>query len=387
MLFSDILGLSHLKTHLTTSADRGRIPHAQLFSGPHGSGPLPLAVAYAQYLLCQNENGENKKGNADCNKKFNSLIHPDLHFSFPAANNKRVKSKARALDFMKEWRKFVLETPYGSRFDWYQHLGIENKQGKIGIEDAKDIAQSLALKPFEGGYKIMIIWQAETMNAEAANYLLKLIEEPPEKTIFILIAEDDNQLLETIRSRCQKLEFPPLGEADIKTAIIEQSDRSEKEAQKIAFQADGSYTQALQILNQDQDGNGNPFEKWFIEWVRTAFMAKGKKSSILKILSWANKIAKTNRETQKRFLIYCTDFFRQALLLNYKANNLVFMEPDAKNFKLENFAPFVHGNNILEITEELETALYHIERNGNSKIILTDLSIKLTRLLHQEQSH
>lgn len=382
MLFSEILGLDHIKKHLTTSADRGRIPHAQLFTGSHGSGTLPMAIAYAQYLLCQNADNENTGGEPACNKKFNSLVHPDLHFSFPVANNKTVKSKARAMDFMKEWREFATKNPYGSRFQWYQHLGIENKQGLIKIEDAKNIARTLSLKSFEGGYKIMIIWEADTMNIQTSNYLLKLIEEPPEKTIFILISENEGQILQTIRSRCQKLDFPPLGEEVIKKALINRFDLDETTAQKIAFKADGNYDKALQIINQNQ--NETQFEKWFVDWVRTAFKARGNKHSILKILSWSEEIAKTNRETQKRFLLFCSNLFRQALLLNYQTEDLVFMEPSVDNFKLENFAPFVHGNNITDISKEIETAIFHIERNGNSKIILTDLSIKLTRLLHRK---
>ena len=382
MDFSEILGLDHLKNHLTTSADRGRIPHAQLFVGSHGSGTLPMAIAYAQYLLCGNSEGTNQSGNPSCNKKCNQLVHPDLHFCYPAANNKRVSQKARALDFSKEWREFVLNSPYGSLFDWYQYLGIENKQGQIKLDDAKDISKSLSLKSYEGGFKIMVIWHAELMNNRTANYLLKLIEEPPEKTVFLLLAEDERKILQTIRSRCQKLEFPPLGERDIQNHLMERFGLSEPLAQKTAFQADGSYAKALQIINRQEDDK--VFEEWFIDWVRTAFRAKGNKASILKLLSWSENIAKTGRETQKRFLLYCSGFIRQALLKNYKADSLVFLEPTTKNFKLENFAPYIHGGNALQINRELEKAIYHIERNGNSKIILTDLSIKLTRLLHRK---
>ncbi len=382
MLFSDILGLEHLKNHLTTSADRGRIPHAQLFLGSHGSGTLPMAIAYAQYLLCQNSGGENNNGRTACNKKMSKLAHPDLHFVYPVSTNKKIKKKPISTDFIEEWREFVAQKPYGSRFEWYQHLGIENKQGKIGIDEARSIAKQMALKAFEGGYKVMIIWQAETLNHQAANHLLKLIEEPPEKSVFILIAEDEGQIIQTIRSRCQKLDFPPLGEKVIQEALINRCGQHEAEAQKIAFQANGNYARALQILHRDE--GEQQFEQWFISWVRTAFSAKGNKSSILKILSWSDEISRANRETQKRFLLFCTHFFRQALLQNYKAESLVFMKPEIGNFKLAKFAPFIHGNNILEITQELETALYHIERNGNAKMILTDLSIKLIRLLHRK---
>jgi|SRR5690625_275292 len=384
MLFSEILGLDHIKNHLMTSADRGRIPHAQLFVGNHGSGTLPMAIAYARYILCKSAEKKSKEAGIACAKKLDNLAHPDLHFSFPSTNNKRVTTQARALDFMQEWRKFVLEKPYGSLYDWYLDLGIDNKQGSISLNDAKDIAQTLALKSFEGGYKIMIIWHAEKMNLRASNNLLKLIEEPPNKTLFILITDNENQILQTIRSRCQKINFPPLGENDIQSALENLHQCSSDMAQKIAFQADGDYSKALQILEGNEDEE--KFESWFIDWVRTAFLAKGNKASILKLISWSEEIAKTGRETQKKFLLYCIDFMRQALLQNYQVESLVYLQPHTKKFKLENFAPFIHGGNIVDITKELELAIYHIERNGNARIILSDLSIKLTRLLHRRSN-
>lgn len=385
MQFSDIIGLDHIKKHLTTTADKGRIPHAQLFAGSHGSGTLPMAIAYAQYLLCTNSEGENNdRKNQLCNKNFKKLIHPDLHFSFPSATNKEIKSKPSAQDFLNEWREFALKSPYGSLYEWFQHLGIAGKQGQIRLRDAQNIADNLSLKSFSGGFKVVIIWHAELMNLQTANYLLKLIEEPPEKTVFILITENEQQIIQTIRSRCQLLNFPPLGQHDIKTALQSQHHCQEQKATKIAFQSEGNYARALQVLNQNKDDK--QFEEWFIDWVRTAFQAKGNKGSIIKLTTWADKISKTGRETQKRFLAYCLDFMRQALLKNYQAESLVYLQPGTKNFKLSNFAPFIHGNNIQQITEELEKAIYHIERNGNSKIIFTDLSIKLTRYLHKKPS-
>lgn len=377
MLFSEIIGLKHIKTHLTASADRGKIPHAQLFAGPHGSGTLPMAIAYAQYILCRNNQGENSEGNV-CNKMCNKLSHPDLHFAFPVATNDKIKKNPVSNHFLEEWQEFVVTNPYSSLFDWYEKLGIEKKQGKIGVDEAQDIVKSLSLKSYEGGFKVMIIWQADKMNIATSNKLLKLIEEPPEKTVIILVAEEEEQLLQTIRSRCQVLHFPPLGEILIAEALKMQTD--EASAGTIARQANGSYAAALDILKHAE--NEDPFETWFISWVRTAFSAKGNKKSIQGLISWSEEIAKTNRETQKRFLLYCLDFFRQALLQNYKAEELVYISPKTKGFALQKFAPFVHGNNIVSINKEIEDALYHIERNGNGKIILTDLSIKLTRLLH-----
>lgn len=384
MQFSSVLGQEHLKNHLTQSADNGRIPHAQLFVGPEGSGTLPMAIAYAQYILCGNKNSENQGGNDHCNLKFKNFSHPDLHFAFPVATNDKIKSHPVSNHFMEEWRQLLKEQPYGNLFDWYRMLGIDNKQGQIGVDEALNIVKSLSLKSYEGGYKIMVIWMAEKMNTSAANKLLKLIEEPPSKTVFILIAEDEGQIINTIRSRCQVLHFPPLADVVLIEALKKNYQLDEATATKIARQSNGNYNKASDLVYHDSEDI--QFEEWFVFWIRSAFKAKGNKSAIHDLISWSEQVAKTGRETQKQFLQFCLDFFRQALLLNYNADQLVFIEPKTKNFKLENFAPFVHEGNIMEISQELQDAIYHIERNGNSKIILTDLSIKLTRLLHKKAS-
>ena len=246
------------------------------------------------------------------------------------------------------------------------------------------LVKSLSLKSYEGGYKVMIIWMAEKINTQAANKLLKLIEEPPIKTAFILIAEDEEQIINTIRSRCQVLHFPPLPEEIIKQSLIKKYALTEDIAAKIAHESNGNYNKACDLVYHDTEDT--QFEEWFIFWIRSAFKAKGNKSAIHDLITWSEDIAKTGRETQKQFLQFCLNFFRQALLINYNAKELVYMEPKSDNFELEKFAPFVHGNNIIPISEELQDAIYHIERNGNSKIILTDLSIKLTRLLHKKAS-
>ena len=381
MLFSDILGLSHIKNHMTSSADAGRIPHAQLFVGPEGCGLLPMALAYAQYVVCNNMEGENDTGNNACNLKFNSFSHPDVHFAFPVSNSDKVKSHAVSNHYMQEWRQFMAEQPYGNLFDWYRLIEIEKKQGQIGVDEALDIVKKLSLKSYEGGYKVMLIWMAEKMNTSAANKLLKLIEEPPEKTIFLLLCEDEEQIIQTIRSRCQILHFPPLPEDAIAEALLKKGG-SKQEAQRIAHEANGNFNKALDLLNNDSEDL--VFEKWFVQWVRSAFKAKGNKSAVHELILWSDELAKTGRETQKKFLDYCIMVMRQALLINYGAEELAYMKIHADGFKLKNFAPFVHENNILAITDELETAIYHIERNGNAKIVFTDLSIKLTRLLHKK---
>ena len=382
MLFEDILGQEYIKKHLTQSVDNGRIPHAQLFVGPEGSGALPMAIAYAQYILCANTNGENNTGNQTCNLKFANLSHPDLHFAFPVTTSDKAKSRPVSNNYMEEWRQMIKEQPYGNLFDWYKLLGVDNKQGQIGVDEALEIVKSLSLKSYEGGYKVMLIWMAEKMNIACANKLLKLIEEPPAKTVFILIAEEEEQIIKTIKSRCQLLHFPPLSENEIKQGLMKNYGLDESVAIKIAHQSNGNFNKACDLIYQDSEDL--QFEKWFVFWVRTAFRAKGNKSVIHDLISWSDDIAKTGRETQKQFLHFCLNFFRQALLLNYSASKLVYLEPKTDSFKLEKFAPFVHNHNILEISEALQDAIYHIERNGNSKIILTDLSIKLTRLLHKK---
>ena len=383
MLLSEILGQEHIKNHLTTSVDNGRIPHAQLFVGPEGSGALPMAIAYAQYILCQNKNGENSGGVDSCNLKFQNISHPDLHFAFPVTTSDKVKSKPVSNFYLEEWRQLIAQQPYGNLFDWYKLLGVDNKQGQIGVDEAHEIVKSLSLKAYEGGYKVMLIWMADKMNISAANKLLKLIEEPPNQTIFILITEDEEQIISTIRSRCQLLHFPPLSEEDIKNGLIKNFNLEASVATKIAHQANGNYNKACDLVYHDTEDA--QFEDWFIFWIRSAFKAKGNKSAIHDLISWSEEIAKQGRETQKKFLHFCLEFFRQAMLMNYSASELVYLETKADNFDLSKFAPFVHSNNILDISDELQDAIYHIERNGNSKIILTDLSIKLTRLLHKKE--
>lgn len=382
MQFSEILGQEHIKSHLTKSADLGRIPHAQLFVGPEGSGTLPMAIAYAQYIICSNQNAENLGSNEACNIKFQKISHPDLHFIYPTVSTDEVKTKPKSIDFITEFRQFLEQNPYGSLFDWYQMLGVKNKQGEIRVDDAQEILKSLALKSYEGGYKIMIIWMADKLNIAASNKLLKLLEEPTDRTVFILISENEEDIIQTIRSRCQVLHFNGLSEKVIAEALVSKENIESKTAVKIAHQAQGNFNKALQLLQPDSESVF--FEKWFVDWVRAAFRAKGNAAAIQDLIQWSEQIAGLGRETQKKFLHFCIDMFRQALLLNYQTPSLVYMEPQVEKFKLENFAPFVNGNNINGIFKELSDAMYHIERNGNPKIILTDLSIKLTRLIHQK---
>lgn len=382
MQFSDILGQEHIKNHLITNVKAGRIPHAQLFVGPEGSGTLAMAIAYSQYILCPNSRGEDSAGNDSCNLKFNSISHPDLHFIYPIATNEEIKSHPTSSDFFKYWREFITDSVYGSIFDWYKHIGIQNKQGQIGVDDALEVIKALSLKSYEGGYKVMIIWMADKMNIASANKLLKIIEEPPARTLFILITENEENIIQTIRSRCQVLHFNAISEKTIADTLIFKKGIEANSALKIAYQSQGNYNKALQLLEDNNEDTS--FDEWFVMLVRAAFRAKGNAAAIQDLIVWSENIASLGREAQKKFLHYCIDLFRQALLTNYKVSSLVYIKPKAEKFKMENFASFVNGNNINEIFKDLSQAIYHIERNGNSKIILTDLSIRLTRLIHKK---
>lgn len=382
MYFDQVIGQEPIKKQLLHGIEQKRIPHAQLFYGATGSGPLPMAIAYAQAILCSiYDKGSDAYKN--CAKRVIEGNHPDLHFIFPVNRRTGMNRPAISKDYMSEWRSFITDTPYGSVYQWLQHIGIGNRQGNIGVAEAKEISRSLSFKAFESGYKVLILWMPELMNIACANALLKLIEEPPSKSVLLLVSEDANQVLGTIQSRCQLLHLPPLTEVVLSKALQEKNNLQTSESILISKQAQGSYTKALSLL--DNERMDTTFEAWFIQWVRTAFKARGNKSVLLELLDWSDTVAGSGREAQKQFLQFCAEIFRQALLLNYKTPELVYYEIQDKGFKLENFAPFIHNHNIYEIFESLETANYHIERNGNPKSIFTDLSIQLTRLLHKKQ--
>ncbi len=374
MIFNKIIGNSTLQKHIFESIEYGKVPHAQLFIGPQGVGKLMVAIQYAEKLLSINKSALDKVEN---------LQHADLHFAFPVATNDKVKSKPTSDSFLKEWREFINEYPYGSLFDWYQFLGIENKQGQIGVDEAEKIIKKLALKSYEGGYKIMIIWGADKLNTAASNKLLKIIEEPPAKTVFILIAENEDNILQTIRSRTQLINFKRISDEEISSELVSNYVLDENRAKEIAFEAQGNYSKALKLVSDEVD---NEFEHYFVNWIRNAFMAKTRPQVLKNLVEWANEINSWGREKQKQFLNYSLQVFRQALLTNYHTDDLTFMELTESGFNWEKFAPFIHGANIQDILEELNTAFYHIERNANAKIVFLDLSIKITRFLHKKNS-
>ena len=375
MLFRNIIGHDFIKKELQANSLSGRIPHCQLICGPEGSGALPLAIAYARQVIC-NSLSENSES---CNLKISELKHPDLHFIYPVANNQNVKSKAISSSFMSEWREFLSSNPYGNLFEWYMSIGTENKQGKIGKDEAEDIIKKISLKSYEGGWKAVIIWMAEKMNPSATNKLLKLIEEPPEQTLFLFVAQEDALLMDTLVSRCQRISLNKIPASIIKKALIDKGFSYEL-SNKASLESDGSYNKALSYVRGTE--KGVIFEKWFQSWVRSAFKVKKKKEAVLELVDWSDTISKSGRETQKKFINYSLEVFRQALLNNYGLNEIAYYKPTT-DFNFDNFSNFIVGANIEDISNELEKAYLHIQANGNPKMIFTDLSLKLTRLIHK----
>lgn len=375
MLDHEVIGLDHLKNHLRSTVTNNRIAHAQLFVGAAGVGALPLAHFYAGLIL-------NKDAIGKSNSRVQELSHPDLHFAFPVASTQQTSTKPVSDDFVKEWRTFMRSMPYGGMEDWYQHADIEKKSCEIRVHEAADLSRKLSLKSYEGGAKVCIIWGAEFLNVPASNKLLKLIEEPPKGTVLILITEDENKIINTIRSRCQVLDIPKLSTDAISKALIKHKGVESQQAHIIARQSDGSYGKALKSITTNSETK--EFEKWFVEWVRTAFSAKGKPSAVNNLIEWAERIASTNREVQKRFLLFSLEFFRQAMLLNYKATPAVSFLSQT-GFSLEKFAAFIDGHRLMDISNEMESAIYHIDRNANAKIIFVDLGISMTKILHKKK--
>lgn len=379
MDFSEVIGQEHIKAHLLTTAKAGRIPHAQLFAGLNGSGILPMAIAYASELLAL----QYEEGSAEYRKskhRVSELNHPDLHFFYPVNTNSKIKDKPVSHHFSDEWRKFVIKNPYASLFEWLQVLGIENKQGYIARREANNISRKLSLKSHDGGYKVAIIWMAENMGSECANAILKLIEEPTDKTVLLLLTEREENLLTTIKSRCQKINFPFLPEAAIANKLILDLNIDESQALQISRRAQGDFNKALQLVNEtDED---TLYEAWFIRMSRMAFMAKKDKKQILGILELSDELAGLGREKQKKFLNFSLEIIRQAMLQNYSAGELVYYKTHDSSFRFEQFSTHIHHNNITGFYKALEDAIYHIERNANPKILFTNLFVRMTHLFH-----
>ncbi len=371
MLFSQVIGQENIKERLIRSVKEQRISHAQLFLGPQGSGALPIALAYAQYISCTNKSETDSCGTCLSCIKYNKIIHPDLHFVFPIALSKDVR---KSDDVLTEFRSAFLNNPYITLFDWFDSLNAENKQAIIGTEESAEILRKLSLTTYESAYKIMIIWLPEKMNTTSANKLLKILEEPPEKTLFLLVCENEDQLLRTIVSRTQLIKINKLTEEQIVNALVQQHQLSFEDAQKTAHLSDGNYSEALLLLSDIENNSQNLLN--FQTLMRNCL-----KFNIKEIISWTNGISEAGRERQKNFITYALHISRQCFLMNNSTELLVKLTEKELDF-VKKFAAFMHANNIEHFTEELNKAFYHLERNANPKILFMDLAFKFNELLN-----
>lgn len=365
-----IIGQAHLKNQLKQNVIDNRISHAQLFIGQAGYGVLPLVLAYAKEIL-QSEK-------ASAGSKVDHLAHLDLHFCFPVFTEDK---KSLTEKWLPQFRQMILENPYADFITWKNILESQNKQLFISAMEIDQQNKVFSLKSFEGGSKILIVWQADKMNTDAANKFLKFLEEPPKNTYIFLIAETADDFLPTIFSRCQLVEVPRIKDSDLEKAL-ETKNLSPEEIRNITFAAEGNWNSVERALTKNE--GLSDFQNSFIGWVRMAFLAKKQPSNLRDLVIWGREVASWNKEKQKDFLDYCAGMFRSALMQNY-ANQLVYKRI-TENFKWENFSKFIHGNNIEAILDEISTANLHLVRNANPKIVWTDLAIKLTRYLHRSAS-
>lgn len=380
MRFCDIIGQETEKRQLRQAVLEGRIPHAQLFAGPAGVGKLALALAYAQYVSCPNRDEHDSCGTCPTCLQFNKLQHPDLHFVFPIIKG----DDGDVCDaFADKWRGLLTEQRYFDIDDWYRVLGTETKQGMIYEKESGEIMRKLSLKSFSGGYKIMIIWQPEKMNATCANKILKLLEEPPTKTLFLLVSEHPEQLLSTIISRVQEVRVPRLSEHDIAAGLqTVYTWLSDQEAKTVAHMANGSYLAALKIMSESEESKG--YFDDFVALMHNAWLVGQKKdySALLKLRQWSYDMAdsKVGREKQKAFLQYAQRQIRENYIYNFHCADMNYQTEAESQFSSK-FAPFIHDSNVERMMNELGKAEQQIAQNGNAKIIFFDLCLQMIVLV------
>ena len=380
MLFREIIGQEATKQQLRQSVREGRIPHAQLFTGISGIGKLQLALAYAQYLNCPHRTDEDSCGTCPTCLQFQHLQHPDLHFVFPI-----VKTDAgdTCNDYLEPWRTILLEKQYFDLDDWHVALGVDNKQSMIYEKESGEILRKLSLKAFGDGYKIVIIWQLEKMNAATANKLLKIFEEPADKTVFLLVSEHPEQLLSTILSRVQTIRIPRLEEQIIVDALMQKGIDAAK-ATDIARIANGSYLAALKKADETETNQQELAD--FIALFRDAYTVgvlkdpHKKYESLKRLRQWSLDMAGTGREKQKHFLQYAQQQVRENYIRNLHADELNYQMEGERAFSTK-FAPFIHDGNVEQIMNQLDLAERQIEQNGSAKMIFFDLCLQIIVLI------
>lgn len=375
MLFSEIIGQETIKNFLLATVKENRISHAQLFLGKEGYGTLPLAIAYAQYIMCNDKKENDSCGVCSSCRKIKKLEHPDLHFAFPTVGTKNSQPLISD-DFISQWRTFLIQKPYSSYEEWLNFIDAGNAQGSIKVKEAENILRKLSLKSFESDFKIMIIWLPEKMNQESANKLLKLIEEPPEKTLFLLVSTNSELIISTILSRTQLLKINPIKNEDILQGLVNFKQIDQQKAQEITRISEGDFNTACNLIEISDDAQQN-FD-FFTKMMRLSYM--GKFSEIIK---WVDEVSKIGRERQKAFLNYSLRMIRENLIINRKQKQLVRLSEQENDFS-QKFATFIHPQNTEQLVYEITLAHTHISRNANAKVVLLDMCIKINQLLKKE---
>lgn len=378
MLFQDVIGQTEIKGHLQEMVQNNRISHALLFLGKEGCGALPLAIAFAQYIVCQqvkaNPGATDSCGTCPPCVKAKQLMHPDIHFSYPVIP-KKPGDKPVSTDYISEWREFIGQYPYGNVYDWLQFIGAENKQGNITAQECNDIMRRLMLKSFESEFKVLILWMPEYLGNEG-NKLLKLIEEPPPNTLFILVAENESQILPTILSRTQLVKIPVISTAEMAEALVNRAGITAEQAQQIAPLAEGNYREALQMMRHSDEDWQSLLREWLNAIVKTGPIAQVK---------WVEEISKQGREKQKQFLRYFNHLLEQAIRTRILENKHLPLPSHEQDFadRLNKIAGFAQQEAIIE---ELDRASYYIERNANAKMLFHALTIKLYHIISDKQT-
>jgi DNA polymerase-3 subunit delta' len=371
MLFSTIIGQLPAKEKLLLSVQQNRVSHAQLFLGADGSGALALALAFAQYLNCQNKTDADSCGQCPSCLKAEKLIHPDIHFSFPVYKLKSgSENPALSVDFIRQWREAVLGDPYLDLGEWLDFIGAENKQGNISADECRSIIHRLSLKTFESPHKVMIIWMAEMLGKEG-NIILKLLEEPPPDTVIILIAENRDLLLGTILSRCQIIPIPRISDDDLLEALLKKHGMSTEDAMRVIRQAEGSYREACRIMSRKEEPEADLFKRWM-----RIMLERDQKE----LINWIDEMARTGREKQKSFFRYALEFVRECILLAMMGEaHSVLLEDEKKmaawfaaRFSLEDWDQWRRW---------FEESHYHIERNAHPKVLFMHLTGMLEKTI------
>jgi DNA polymerase-3 subunit delta' len=377
MLFQDIIGQERLKTKLRESVHNKRVAHAQMLLGTSGSGSLALALAYAQFLACTDRGAQDSCGECSSCRRYAKLEHPDLQLIFP--KNRTGEDEGigySSKDFVIRFREAVVENPYLSLQEWLQGLGIENKQGIINVNDSREILANLSYKAYEAEYRVIIVWMAEQMNTESANKLLKVLEEPPARTVFLFTSDSTENMLATILSRVQTHRLDRLRHAEVLEGLLSSGMVNEDQATLVAHLADGDYGMALQLLRDPEAVSGTV--GFFIAWMRACF---GMKMDTLGELM--DTFQKMGRERQKDLLAQAAGLLRNVLMYRMHPQGSHTMIKEQMEF-VQKFSKFISVDNMDGLLTELDKAHYHIERNAHPKILFTDLSYTIGGLLQQE---